>query len=342
METATPWISVRRSGDVVGVVPYLVGYHPNDAVVVVGVHGATGRIRFVMCSRPPLPDPADVARRSLRALREHGCTAALLVGYGPAERITPQVDAFAAAARAHGVELRDALRVTDGRYWSYLCASTSCCPPEGNPVDPAGSAAVAEAVARGFSAWPDRAALLDSIAPAAGEQRARMDRATVAAEARCARMWSRREPGGHASFSTAFRAEGLRAVRAAVDGARAGRPPEAPAAVAWLALLLVSVEVRDEAWLRIDPAEAGVHVDLWRRVLRLADPCYTAAPGSLLAFAAWLRGDLALADAALDRVARAVPDYSMAALIRRALDAGMPPGGWRPPAAEWPARRGPD
>jgi hypothetical protein len=50
-----------------------------------------------------------------------------------------------------------------------------------------------------------------------------------------------------------------------------------------------------------------------------------AAPASLLAFVAWQAGDGALANVALDRALADNPRYSMALLLREALDAGAPP-----------------
>jgi hypothetical protein len=50
-----------------------------------------------------------------------------------------------------------------------------------------------------------------------------------------------------------------------------------------------------------------------------------AAPASLLGFVAWQAGDGALANIALDRALADNGRYSMARLLRRALDAGAPP-----------------
>jgi hypothetical protein len=54
-------------------------------------------------------------------------------------------------------------------------------------------------------------------------------------------------------------------------------------------------------------------------------PSYVAAPASLLAFCAWQAGDGALANVALDRALDDNPRYSMALLLREALDSGAPP-----------------
>ena len=51
---------------------------------------------------------------------------------------------------------------------------------------------------------------------------------------------------------------------------------------------------------------------------------------SLLAYAAWLDGRGALANVALDRALAEDPAYSMALLLRDALDHGRRRGRWRP------------
>jgi hypothetical protein len=67
------------------------------------------------------------------------------------------------------------------------------------------------------------------------------------------------------------------------------------------------------------------HQRLWTDLTTLARPGYRAAPATLLAFTAWQGGDGALANVALDQALDDDPDYSIAQLIRDALDAGAPP-----------------
>ena len=75
----------------------------------------------------------------------------------------------------------------------------------------------------------------------------------------------------------------------------------------------------------MDPAHRDAHRRLWTDLVRRAQPGYVAAPASLLAFTAWQNGDGALANIALDRALADTPGYSMALLLREALDAGAPP-----------------
>ncbi len=61
-----------------------------------------------------------------------------------------------------------------------------------------------------------------------------------------------------------------------------------------------------------------------------APPSCSPHRPSLLAFAAWLAGDGALAWCALDRCALADPDYRMAGLVAHTLEHALPPSAWTP------------
>jgi hypothetical protein len=119
-------------------------------------------------------------------------------------------------------------------------------------------------------------------------------------------------------------AVGQVAVLDAISRYRAGGLVPAEHA-ALLTVALRQVRVRDDAWARMDPGERGAHLRLWTDLTRLARPGYVAAPASLLAFCAWQNGDGALANVALDRALADNARYSMALLLREALDAGAPP-----------------
>ena len=56
-----------------------------------------------------------------------------------------------------------------------------------------------------------------------------------------------------------------------------------------------------------------------------------AAPASLLAFTAWQCGDGTLANIAIERALADTPGYSMALLLREALDSAAPPSMATPP-----------
>jgi hypothetical protein len=178
-------LRLQSPSDVLATVPYLLGFHPADSIVVIGLRGAG----LVFQARGDLPprstSPAEIARFAgflTDVLRAQAVTGALLVGYGTPERVTPTIMATAKAVHAVGVTVLDQLRTDAGRYWSYLCSNPACCPPEGVPYQIAGSVVAAEATLAGCVALPDRAALVRTLGPPAGPALAAIRLATAGAE----------------------------------------------------------------------------------------------------------------------------------------------------------------
>jgi hypothetical protein len=299
-------LRLRSPADVVCAIPYLVGFHPSASVVVLGFGGSGDAyaVRLDLTAADVLIEHVSglVARR--------GSPHVVVAGYGPGERVTPVVDRVRGALARHGLRPHDVLRVENGRFWSYLCSEPGCCPAEGRPVGDGPVAA--EAVAAGLTALSDRAELVRSVEPVGGEP---MRRATERAERRLA---SRTEDEAVA--------EGVRLVQTTLRRAAAcPGPPPSDEEVAWLGVLMVSLRVRDEAWVRMNDGDVDVHIRLWRDMLRRVREPYVPAPACLLAFAAWRTGDGALANIALDRALAADPRYSMARLLRELFISGLPP-----------------
>jgi Domain of unknown function (DUF4192) len=97
-----------------------------------------------------------------------------------------------------------------------------------------------------------------------------------------------------------------------------------------LVVAIAAVEVRDVAWAQIGHDDARRHVDLWSDVVRRCPRDALAAPAALLAFAAWLAGDGALAWCAVERSQEAEPGYGLAGLVTQALAGAVPPTAWIP------------
>jgi len=95
--------------------------------------------------------------------------------------------------------------------------------------------------------------------------------------------------------------------------------------VARLAWGLRDADLRDRALtLALGESAPGAEV-VWTELTRRAPAPLDAAPATLLAVSAWLRGDGALANVALDRALDSEPGYTLAGLLRTALDACLPP-----------------
>lgn len=332
---ATSTLRLTNPTDLIAGIPYLLGFHPRDSLVAVGLSGRevvfTGRGTLAACEH----GVRAVATGLLTAFLNSGCTGAILVGYGPADRVTPCVDAARELFTARTIQVREALRVTDGRYWSYICDNPRCCPPEGTRVDGVSSSVPATLTVAGLVAHRDRSELATSMAPIAGPARNAMAQATRAVETRLDQRWPHLRHGDAACDTPmgdlaraepAFTAEGVELVRRVV--AEEGTEPPGVDVMAELCVALRSVRVRDEAWVRIAAGSLEEQLALWVRVMRHAEDPYRAAPGSLAAFTAWRMGRGSLANLALDRVTEVEPDYSMARMLRGLLERGIPPTEW--------------
>jgi Domain of unknown function (DUF4192) len=318
--------SLRSVGDLLAVVPYLLGFHPADSAVVLGLRDN----RIIFQVRGDLPAPADVASLvgyyADLVARQHP-TGAVVLGYGDGAAVTPMTCALGAALDARGVRVLDAVRVADGRYWSYLCTDPACCPPEGRAYETQTNPLAVAAIADGCVALPSREALERRLAPVDGVARSAMDEAGRRANDRLTALL---DTGPRDLRRTLLRA-GSAAVDAALRGQRGGGRLTDDE-VAWLAVVLLYLAVRDYAWESVG-GDLGVHVGLWTDVVRRCDPELVAAPATLLSFAAWRAGEGAVASIALSRALAADPEYPMARLMSRALGGGLNPAEWEAAAA---------
>jgi hypothetical protein len=330
-----PRVQVSGPADILAVVPHLMGFHPQLSFVVIGATGPRRRVELGF--RYDLPDPpgaaaaADIAGHAVTVLTHRGASTVIGIGYGPGRLVTPVADAFAAAARQRGLELRELLRVEDGRYWSYLCANVACCPPDGIPFDYRSHPAAAAMTVAGLAAYPDRGAVAATVAPLTGDAARAMDQAIDRACLKAQALVDRAQRHGPGSPLRLAISAGRRAVREAIGVYRGGGRITDDDRLAWLAVSLVHLAVRDDAWARMVPEHSRAHLSLWADIVRRTDGPWVPAPASLLAFAAWQAGDGTLANVALDRALSADPDYSMARLLRDILAAGVPPSQARLP-----------
>ncbi|GLX00744.1 DUF4192 domain-containing protein [Microtetraspora sp. NBRC 16547] len=318
--TSISTLVLSTPADILAAVPYLLGFHPQDSLVVAAFAGSALRVttRWDLPLGPRALDPLAAL------LRREPMTMAVLAGYGPAALVTPAIDEATRLLREAGVQVAEALRADAGRYWSYVCAQADCCPPEGTAYDPVSGRVAAEAVVHGLVALPDRRSLARSVESYGGLGRVAMGQATrrVVAETRTLLTLAERPD----ETAAAFVAAGLARVRSAIGRYDSGGRLDDEEA-ARLGLDLIVIRVRDEAWALIDDGPA--HLALWRDLTRCLEPRFVAPAASLLAAAAWRGGDCALAGLALERALAADPAYSMANLLCQALRHLLPPDALR-------------
>jgi hypothetical protein len=325
-----PKLSLRSQTDVLAAIPYLVGWIPNDSLICLAIDGN----RLVLSSRIDLPSagpvPADVlAAVDLIADRtaEHA-TSATLVGYGQPDRVGPIMDHALSALRQRAVPVGEALRLTGDRYFCYLCQD--CIPDGGALFNPDASTAPATAVYDGMVALPDRDALVEQIATVEGRERRWMDDATQQAWTRLRVSVPMTDAAGAPlpphilvpNTAQVVTRLGIAAVREAFAASESGQRLS-DAQAAWISVLLMALPVRDYAWQLTNDSDG--HGLLWTDLTRRARPDLAAGPACLLAYHAMLRGNGGLANIALQRAIDTDPDYSMAQLLRVAINTGLPP-----------------
>ena len=310
-------------GDVVVMIPYLLGFDPLDSLVLVALEGS--RRRVGPCCRVDLVDgdnSADVRQQVaflLALVARHGFGPLLLVAYtDDARRADAVLRPLLAGLAESDVEVLDAVRADGRRWWSLTCTSWSCCGPAGTPYDPTSARVAAEAVVAGLSRASDRDALralfepvpacVSLLATALPSARRRVGRVGVDVPALVGRLLP------------LFGAPGC-------DDVTGLSMPDLDAA-ATLLLAVQSLRARDQAWALMRHGDAGGHFALWRALMQAAPDSLMAPAGSLTAFAAWLSGRGVLATHAAERVRRISPDYRVAALVLKLCEGGVNPSTW--------------
>jgi len=166
-------LRVRRPDELLAIVPYLIGFHPQESLVVVFVRSG----RVILAGRLDLPADTDGEKTAeyIRALAKRERAEALaLVAYSaaalPANRLLTRL-----MDHLTDHELTDVLYVGHGRWWSLTCAD-ECCPMAGTPLDLTSHPLSASAVLAGLGTRASRHELEASVAGPADEELPRLDR----------------------------------------------------------------------------------------------------------------------------------------------------------------------
>ncbi|WP_448638764.1 DUF4192 domain-containing protein [Geodermatophilus sp. URMC 63] len=349
-EPQPPSIRLGDSGEVAAALPHLLGFHPAESLVLVSLRGPGGS-RVGLTARADLPHPADTAAlaRALAARVATDDPAAVLLAVVseapddvPGNAAGPALPAFARvpdgiaelphrdlvhevvlALDALDVPVREALLVRAGRWWDYDCPHPCCEPGSGTPLPGGASPLAAAAVAGGAVLAADRAALAARIAPPTEVTgvAAMAEACLRAGREHAARLRTAGRPAVAEECDAAV-AEAVAACRPGPATASTRLPDARVARVLWA---LTLSEVRDRALglaLGEDAAAAEV---LWTECTRRAPVPLDGPPATLLAVSAWLRGDGAMANIALDRALAADPGASLPRLLAEGLAACLPP-----------------
>lgn len=309
--------------DLLATVPFLIGYQPSDAIVLMALSDET----ISMAMRIDFPESITQSEAAAIAARIAGerADAVLMVSYIPdsfegAELVLQELTA---ALLDCNLSLRESIIVVSGRWRSLVCESLTCCPVEGSPLPELLESRIAvEEVAKGKPLpFPDLATMAESIAPLP------IDLALI-------EMISRVESIDYEGDALQVQREGAAAVTDfihdfATDGICRDRR-----LVATLLVRLHDLQVRDYALGVMNEAESELHYAAWRWLLRRAPEGYVAAPATLFAVACYERGDGALANLALERAQSDQPSYTLTKLLSQVFRSGQPPTLFRKLRAE--------
>ncbi|MEU2339210.1 DUF4192 family protein [Streptomyces sp. NPDC013172] len=351
-----PQVTLRTPAELADALPYLLGYRPEDSMVLMALHDRGGRGRFGGRARLGIPANKDDWEPAARQLAQglvtgserRGTRPEQMVAYvcqepAPGEtgrdvmhRLAPLAHLLRTECGRLDVPVIEALCVSDARFWSYCCPTQECCPADGTPMGLPGTSVLAAAATyagvqvRG-SLRELRARLLPWESGAAREQETALDRAGGALVPRI--------------LDDAFRAqvaEDTLALAERIIERFAAAAPEsdihqadlrddrllAHDEAARLILGLQDRTTRDRAAAWMEGAEAGPALRLWRALARRCVGPYgehAAAPLTLAGWVAWSSGDDLEGREALAMALGADPDYLFAHLLHQACNEGLDP-----------------
>lgn len=301
-ELAPHRVRLRTQADLVDAIPYIVGFPPENSLVILALHGE--RKRLGIGSRIDLPDPRHagaVAAHAVEYLVRDAADKAVAVFYPPTDgpehpSVRPIAGALDQAFESAGIELIEILCVGADRWWSLRCAGGDCCPADGRPLpDHGASVMAASAAVRGVALYGSRDKLAHSIDLAEGPLAAAMAAALpTAREDRAARVAAGDRLGARTEFFELL----TRLVEARVEGAASALTVEE---ASQLIVGLDDISVRDAmlTWHGGDWGDATRA--LFGELVTLAAPPHDIAPLTVLAWLAYLHGDGALVNVIIDR-----------------------------------------
>lgn len=307
----------RGPEDLIALVPYLLGFHPEESVVLLTFGAPAGSFH----ARTDLPEGTDERAAMVEvlceAVRNNGVeVTAVVVFSSDAERARACCAELVPALQVSGASVLDAVRA-DGRCWWSVLEDA-----EPHPYDLSCHPFTAERVLEGQAAFRSRGELADSIVGDDPEDSARVAEAAdeVADELLAGGQLRVQEVARTNALWLRDRLAAASKLDDRLSVADAGR----------VLVLVQLVSMRDVACSRISRSTAHEHVLLWRDLLRRAPSDLVPGAAALLGLAAWLDGDGALAWCAIDRCREVDPDHSLALHLADLLQRAVPPGTWTP------------
>ncbi|MGI5194385.1 DUF4192 domain-containing protein [Streptomyces sp. CA-288835] len=349
-------VTLRTPAELADALPYLLGYRPEDSIVLVALHDRDGRGRFGGRARLGIPGNEDdwpavaeqLAQGLITGSERRGAPVESMVaflcqdprvnesGWEVMSRLRPLAQLLRTACGALDVPVVEALCISDNRWWSYVCPSEECCPSGGTPMGlPGTSVLAAAATYAGLQVRGSLKELRARLSPwetaAALEQESALNAVSVALIPRILDDESRAD----VADQTLELADRLLRRFADVPPLSGTLPADlrddellAHDEAATLILGLQDRGTRDRAAEWMEGDEAGPALRLWRALARRCVGAYgehAAAPLTLAGWVAWSTGDELEAREALAMALGADPGYLFARLLHQACNEGLDP-----------------
>ncbi|MCL7494712.1 DUF4192 family protein [Streptomyces sp. MCA2] len=353
-QPAEAQVTLRGPAELADALPYLMGFYPDDSIVMVALNGERGRfggrVRLgIPTDTAQWPDVADqLAECLISAGQERDSRPAAIIVYlcqEPAagesgkdvkDRLRPLAQRLRTACGALDVPVLEALCLSNGRFWSYCCPDFRCCPAEGTPMVMPGTSVMAAAAA--YAGMQVRGSLKEMearLTPRTGPRAAEQEKALNAAAGALVPRMLRRDGAAAVRRDTLdlagamihrFRQDtpsGSNRARDACDDALI-----TDAEAADLILGLQDRVTRDRAAEWMDGPAAAPALRLWRALARRCAGGYAehaVAPLTLAGWVCWSTEDGPSARVALSCALAIDPDYTFAQLLHRAVNEGLDP-----------------
>ncbi|MGW1678680.1 DUF4192 domain-containing protein [Saccharopolyspora sp. NPDC002376] len=339
-------VSLTEPDDVLAAVPHMLGFHPTNSLVVLTLHDLGFTPRFGVTVRTDLPCSMRICGFGEYLLsgplgRQRAEAVILVViGEGPSEDACDDncagacqrpllngTDADEIDTGPPHADLVDMIRdsfhragiVTAHAMWApeiqagarWHCYSDPEC--FGEIPDPKSSPVAAAMAAAGAVTFGSRDELRALVAP---ESPQTVTRWSAKLDALAEERIEDHDP--------ARVARDVQLVHAAIQRAASGSALTEDDKLRVL-LAVSDTRVRDIALGTALGETAKAAEELWLALVRNAPDPELPEVAALLAFSAYLRGEGALAGVALERIERTEPDHQLGALLRQAMEAGLPP-----------------
>lgn len=295
--------TLRGPADLLAVVPFALGFEPEESLVLVTLGG--GGLHARVDLPRTAPERREVVATLMQAVRANDVQAAALLAYTSDREAGPAVvEQMALALEAAEVRVVETMRVVADRWWPIDDVDGP-----GERVDLRAHPFTAERVFAGESVHRSRSDLEAWVEPDPDPA------VSVALDA------------GRGLDDPAVEIAWLRGLVASYD--ERGGPLPADDVARLLRVVAVG-ELRDHAWCDLTREAARPLLPLWREVTVRAPDGHRASAAACLALCAWLSGDGALAWIAVGRAREVAPGHTLAALVGDLLEAAVSPRSWRP------------